>query len=141
MSSSARELPPEVEAVLAAAPEPARAELLRLRALIESVADGLPNVAPLSASLKWGEPSFAPGRAGVGSSVRLAAQRDGRVAMHFICHTGLVDRFRELYPQTFEFAGNRSILIEPGSRVDQAALSHCIAMALTYHADKRRPAA
>ena len=32
-------------------------------------------------------------------------------------------------------------LIEPGSRFDQAALSHCIAMALTFHADKRRPAA
>jgi hypothetical protein len=140
VSSSVPELPPEVEAVFASVAEPARAELLRLRALIARVADGLPGVAPLSASLKWGEPSFAPGKAGIGSSVRLAAQRDGRVAMHFICHTGLVDRFRELYPQTFEFAGNRSILIEPGSRFDQAALSHCIAMALTYHADKRRPA-
>lgn len=139
MSLSDPELPPEVEAVFAAAAEPTRAELLRLRALIASVADGLPGVAPLSASLKWGEPSFAPGKTGIGSSVRLAAQRDGRVAMHFICHTGLVDRFRELYPLTFEYAGNRSILIEPGSRFDREALSHCIAMALTYHADKRRP--
>jgi len=141
VSSSALDLPPEVEAVFASAAEPARAELLRLRKLMESVAEGLPGVGPLSVSLKWGEPSFAPGRAGVGSSVRLAVQRDGRVAMHFICHTGLIDRFRELYPQTFEFAGNRSILIEPGSRFDTAALSHCVAMALTYHLDRRRPAA
>jgi hypothetical protein len=140
VSSSARELPPEVEAVFATAAEPARAELRRLRALIESVADGLTGVAPLSASLKWGEPSFAPGKAGIGSSVRLAALRDGRVAMHFICHTGLVDRFRDLYPKAFDYVGNRSILIEPGSRFDQAALSHCVAMALTYHQDKRQPA-
>jgi len=139
MVSSAPDMPPEVEAVFASVAEPARAELLRLRALIASVAEGLPGATPLAASLKWGEPSFTPAKAGVGSSIRLAPQRDGRVAMHFICHTGLVDRFRELYPQTFEFAGNRSILIEPGSRFDQPALSHCIAMALTYHSDKRRP--
>lgn len=138
MVSSVLDMPPEVEAVFAATAEPARAELLHLRALIASVADVLPGAAPLSASLKWGEPSFTPAKPGIGSSIRLAAQRDGRVAMHFICHTGLVGRFRELYPQTFEYAGSRSILIVPGSRFDRPALSHCIAMALTYHSDKRR---
>ena len=65
--------------------------------------------------------------------MRLAGLGDGRVAMHFICHTGLVERFRELYPATFQYAGKRSIVIDLGDDVDEGALSHCIAMALTYH--------
>lgn len=115
--------------------EAARAELLRLRDLVyrAAVAAG---VGPLAESLKWGEPSYTPARPGIGSSVRLAALHDGRVAVHFICHTGLVDRFREIYPRGIEFHGNRSIVLEPGRGLDEAALSHCVAMALTYHRDR-----
>jgi len=138
MNSSAREGTSAVDACIAQAAAPARAELLRLQALIHIVADGLPGVAPLVESLKWGQPSFAPKRANVGSSVRLAALADGRVGLYFICHTGLVNRFREIYPQGLEFEGNRAILVTPGGDFDRQALSHCIAMALTYHLDKRR---
>ncbi len=127
----------EVDACLASVAEPMREQLLQLRALVHSVADNLPGVAPLVESLKWGQPSFTPKKANVGSSVRLAPLPDGRVALYFICHTGLVDRFRELYPENLEFEGNRAILVTPGSDFDRDALSHCIAMALTYHRDRR----
>lgn len=114
------------------------AELARLRGLVHRVAASTQGVGLLAESLKWGEPSFTPAKAGIGSSVRLAALRDGRVAIHFICHTGLVDRFREMYSDRLAFEGNRSIIVGPESAVDEEALSHCIAMALTYHRDKRR---
>ncbi len=57
--------------------------------------------------------------------------------MHFICHTGLVDRFRELYADRLEFAGNRSILLPAGAAADEEVLAHCISIALTYHNAKR----
>lgn len=138
MPLSARDRPnAQAGAYFAALPEETADELLRMRGLIHRVAEEIEGVGPLAESLKWGEPSYTPAKAGVGSSVRLAALRDGRVAMHFICHTGLVDRFRDIYPDVFDYDGKRSILIAPDKPVDEQALSHCVAMALTYHRDRR----
>lgn len=67
-----------------------------------------------------------------GSSVRIAPRRDGKLAMNFICHTGLVDRFRETYGETLAFEGNRTIIIDPEKPLREDELRHCIGMALTY---------
>ena len=88
--------------------------------------------------MKWGEPSFAPAKPRIGSSVRLADRPDGSVAMMFICHTGLVEQFRELYPDSFAYEGNRALVFGPADAIDTAALSHCVAMALSYHLNRRR---
>ena len=63
--------------------------IARLRSLVFDVAAGSPGVGALSETLKWGEPSYAPEKPRVGSSV-------------------------------------------------EAALRHCVAMALTYHLAKPR---
>ena len=137
MASHVPEPEPALAAYFAARRPFAEAELRRLRAFVFRVADETPGVGPLSESLKWGEPSYAPRKPGVGSSVRLAELRDGSVAVHFICHTGLIDHFRAIYPQTFAYEGNRSILLREGEAVDETALAHCVGMALTYHLAKR----
>ena len=54
-------------------------------------------------------------------------------ALHFICHTHLVERFREIYPDSLTFAGNRSILLKRGAATNDEALAHCIKMALGYY--------
>ncbi|WP_421853814.1 DUF1801 domain-containing protein [Oricola sp.] len=108
-----------------------------LRRLIFEVAAATEGVGEIAESLKWGEPSFAPVKPRIGSSVRLAARPDGAVAMTFICHTGLVDRFRELYPGAFDFEGDRALVFRPEMAIDREALSHCIALAFTYHLRKR----
>ena len=134
-SSGPDRMAPEVAAYLGSLPRHAADEVARIRGFVHRVAEEV-GVGPLAESVKWGEPSYTPAKSGIGSSVRIGTLRDGRVAMHFICHAGLVERFRELYPETLEYAGNRSIVIGPGT-VDEAALSHCIGMALTYHRDRR----
>ena len=63
-----------------------------------------------------------------------------RYAIYFHCQTDLVETFRELYPTEFNYAGNRSILLDAGDKVPEAALRHCVALALTYHLGKRRRA-
>lgn len=113
-------------------PESHRSKLAPLRQLILDTAASLPAVGPLSESLKWGEASYTPQKKRVGSSVRLMPRKDGRLAMNFICHTGLVDRFREIYPETLTFEGNRSIVIDPAAALPEQELRHCIAMALSY---------
>ena len=88
-----------------------------------------PDIGPLVESLKWGEASFTPVKRGVGSSVRLALRAGDRVALLFICHTGLVDRFREIYPG-LEYEGRRAIVV--GRDAPVVPLRHCVTMALTY---------
>ena len=112
--------------------EPLRSKLAPLRKLVLDVAASNPAIGPLAESVKWGEPSFTPAKKGVGSSVRLAPRRDGTLAVNFICHTGLVERFREIYGERLAFEGNRSIIIDPEKPLQKEELGHCVGMALTY---------
>jgi len=117
---------------------PADALFERLRALIFETARETEGVGELAESLKWGEPSFAPARPRIGSSVRLAVRDADTVAMLFICHTHLVDRFREIYPDTFTFEGNRALVFTAENDIPVSETKHCIAMALTWHLKKQR---
>ena len=89
-------------------------------------------------TLKWGEPAYLTARSGSGSTIRLGRDRASRAAaIHFICHTNLVVEFRRLYPDALRYEGNRSIVLAGDGAVDEAALRHAIALALTYHARKK----
>jgi Domain of unknown function (DU1801) len=111
-------------------------QLKPLRQLILDTANATAGVGSLEESTKWGEPSYAPVKRAIGSSVRLAPRRDGKVSMNFICHTGLIARFRELYPAVLEYEGNRTIVIDAQKPLPLDELRHCIALALTYHLNK-----
>lgn len=124
---------PGVRAYYAAAADGQARLMAQLRDLILETAGRHADVAPLSETLKWGEPSYTPLRPRVGSSVRLQKRADGSVALMFICHTGLVGRFRETYPDLFAYEGDRAIVLDPAGDLRKAELAHCIAMALTYH--------
>jgi hypothetical protein len=112
----------------------------QLKALVCEVAADRAEIGPLEESLKWGEQSFTPARRNVGSSVRIAPRPNGDTALMFICHTNLVEEFRELYPDVLSYEDNRAIVIGKGSAPDRQALSHCIALALTYKLRKKRKA-
>ena len=60
-----------------------------------------------------------------------------RFGMYFHCQTNLVATFRELYPTELQFDGNRSLRFDRGAILPVDALRHCIALALTYHFDRR----
>lgn len=115
---------------------PLTADMLRLRQLVLDTAAENPVIGPIEETIKWDEPSYAPAKKGIGSSVRIAPRRDGRIAMNFICHTGLVGRFREIYGEKLVFEGNRSIIIDPAKPQQQDELRHCVAMTLTYFRTK-----
>ena len=128
-------MPAEVDAAFAAFPAAERSRLLRVRELVYAVASDTAGVGALTETLKWGEPSYLTEASRSGSTVRLACDSaTGAAAVHFICHTRLVDAFRALFPADLRYAGNRSILVDDDS--DEDALRHCLAMALTYHLRK-----
>jgi len=131
---------PAVGAVFGSYPTRLRSKLMSLRRLILDTAAATPGVGPLQETLKWGQPSYLTAETGSGSTIRIDRVKPGteteageRYAIYFHCQTALVPTFRQLYPAAFDFSGNRAILLDPDQPVPEAALRHCIALALTYH--------
>lgn len=125
---------PAVAAVFATYPAALRKRLMALRALVFDVAATTEGVGRLTECLKWGQPSYLTQETGSGTTVRIDRPKKGDgYAIYFHCRSGLVPKFRELYPDTFRFEGKRALLFEPGERLPVRALRHCIGLALTHH--------
>jgi hypothetical protein len=129
-----------VRAAFDSYPDGLRADLLALRALILATARETEGVGALVETLKWGQPAHLPARPGIGTTIRIDVVKGepARYAMYVHCQTTLMASFRERYGDAFAFEGNRALIFARGARVPRAALRHCIAMALTYHARQRR---
>jgi hypothetical protein len=121
-----------VKAAFAACPGPVKSKLLGLRRLIFDTAAATEGVGALEEILKWGQPSYLTAESKSGSTIRIdqVKAEAGQYAVYFHCQTDLVE--------TFRYAGNRAILLDAGEKVPEAALRHCVALALTYHARKRK---
>ena len=123
-----------VASVFAGYPAAVRIKLLALRQLVFEVAASTDGVGRLTETLKWGQPSYLTQETGSGSTVRIDRLKTGDgYAMYFHCRSGLVDRFRDIYPETFRYEGKRAILFDRRDRLPLRALRHCIALALTHH--------
>ncbi len=120
--------------------EPVRDRLLQLRGVILDEADRHPEIGELLETLKWGQPSYLPAKPRVGTTIRIARHsRDaGKVGLYFSCNSSLADDYQQLYPGVFEYEGRRAILIGLKGTIRETELRHCIALALTYHLNKKR---
>ena len=128
--------PADVAAVFETYPPVYRAKLLEIRAVIFQTATDA-KVGDLTECLKWGQPSYLTAPK-IGSTIRLgwSEKSPDRASVYFICHTDLVERFRDLYPDGFRFDANRVIYFTASDEIPAKPLSHCLSMALTYHRDK-----
>ena len=131
---------PDVAAVFQRYPKAIKTKLMFLRQLIFEVASTTSGVGELEETLKWGQPSYLTTQTKSGSLIRIdqIKSQEGKYALYFHCQTTLVDSFKEIYRDVFEFGDNRSIIFSVQDKVPVEALSHCIAMALTYHLNKRQ---
>jgi hypothetical protein len=133
---------PALAAVFEAYPKPVKTKLLALRRLIFKTAKTTKGVGALQETLKWGQPSYLTAETKSGSTIRIdqVKSADHQYAVYFHCQTDLVATFRELYPTEFRYGGNRSILLNTADKIPEPALRHCVALALTYHLNKRKVA-
>jgi hypothetical protein len=132
-------LDPSVAAIFSNYPTPLRAKLLALRRLIFDTASATDGVGALEETIKWGQVSYLTSESNSGSTIRIdqAKLAANQYAVFFHCQTNLVETFREIYPE-LTYGGNRSILLDGAKELPKEALRHCIALALTYHLDKRK---
>ncbi|MEZ4686064.1 MAG: DUF1801 domain-containing protein [Bacteroidia bacterium] len=128
---------PEVKKTFAGYPAQARANILRLRALILASAEEL-QLDRLEETLKWGEPSYL---AKQGSTIRIAwkAKTPEQYAIYFKCTSKLVPTFRQLYDEVFNFEGNRAIVFQMEDTLPEDELKRCIKAGLRYHKVKDKP--
>ncbi len=132
-------IPPDVATSYSDMPEDIQPRLFEMRRLLFDVAERTTGVGKIVETLKWGQPSYLTAQPKSGSTVRLGQSKDGRAALFCHCQTSLVQQYRNLYPDVFDFEGNRALVLKPGP-LPQAELEHCIALALTYHLRRRRAA-
>lgn len=125
---------PAMAAVFKAYPAGLRERLLALRALVFDVASKTDGVGALTEALKWGQPSYLTQESKSGTTVRIDRHKKGDdYAIYFHCQSGLVPKFREIYPGAFRVDGKRALLFGSKDRLPVHALRHCIALALTHH--------
>ena len=130
---------PDVAAVFDSYPTDVRKPLLRLRQLILETAASTDGVGALEETLKWGQPSYLTAKPKTGSTIRIdrVKGREGKYALYVHCQTNLVSTFREIYPDSFSYEGNRGIVFDAGDSLPEDELRHCISLALTYHLRKK----
>lgn len=112
---------------------------MELRRLILDVAASTPGVGPIEETLKWDQPSFLTSASKSGTTIRIdrLSKTDDRPALFVSCQTDLIARFKAIYPETLAYRGKRAIVLDAEKPLPEAALRHCIALALTYKRGRR----
>ncbi|MCB0279589.1 MAG: DUF1801 domain-containing protein [Calditrichaeota bacterium] len=128
---------PAVPDVFANYPDFVQKQMQHLRQLVIDVANDL-KLTDLQETLKWGEPSYL---AKHGSTLRMdwKEKKADQYAVYFKCTSKLVPTFKAIYPDTFQFEGDRAIVFKLNEQIPESELKQCIAMALTYHKIKHLP--
>lgn len=101
-----------------------------LRDLILNVAEQ-DGISDLTETLKWGEPSYL---SKIGSTVRLdwKPKYPEQYFIYFNCKTSLVETFKEVYGDTFQYEGSRAIVFNKKQDLPLIQLAQCISLAMRY---------
>lgn len=126
-----------VQAKFNSYPEKAQTQLLKIReAILELGREE--NIGKVTETLKWGQPSYLAKK---GSTVRIdwAPNSPEYISVYFNCQSSLVETFKEIYPNCFQFVGNRQLVLPISEQAPSPELISCISMALRYHSIKHLP--
>jgi hypothetical protein len=123
---------------LSAYPDNIRPKIAYLRSLILEVAEASESITEIEETLKWGEPSYLTKK---GSTIRIdwKTKTPDRYAVYFKCTSKLVETFREVYGDLFNYENNRAIVFTLHDEVPEEELKQCIERALIYHTVKNLP--
>lgn len=121
---------PEIAAIFNSFTAPDRRGLLTLRDLIFTTAA---TTTQITETLKWGVPSYLPAKPRTGTTLRLGPHKGGGFALFAHCQTSLIPQFRDQFGTAFAYDGNRAVIFNHPSEIDETALQILIHRALTYH--------
>lgn len=123
---------PEFESKFLSYPDFVREKMKFLRELVVEVAKEIPEITDLEETLKWGEPSFLNKN---GSTLRMDWKKKtpNQYQMYFKCTSRLVETFKIVFGDLFEYEKSRAILFQLDQEIPVAELKKCIKVTLMYH--------
>ncbi len=123
---------PDFETKLESYPDFVRDKLKDLRALVIETAEEIPEITDLEETLKWGEPSFVTK---TGSTLRMdwKEKTPNQYQMYFKCTSRLVETFKLMFGELFEYEKNRAIIFRLDQEIPAIELKKCIKATLMYH--------
>ena len=129
---------PEVKLIFDNYPDSVRNKMFALRELVLETAREIDEITNIEETLKWGEPSYLTKH---GSTIRIdwKSKMPDQYAMYFKCTSRLVDVFKMIFNNRFDFEGNRAIVFQLNDKIPIEDLKYCIKAALTYHKVKHLP--
>ncbi|KZS40452.1 hypothetical protein AWE51_05740 [Aquimarina aggregata] len=129
---------PEVKLIFDNYPDSIRNKMFSLRELIIDTAKEIDEITTLEETLKWGEPSYLTK---IGSTIRMdwKTKKPNQYAMYFQCTSRLVETFKMIFKNTFDFEGKRAIIFQMEDEIPAEELKFCIKAALRYHTVKHLP--
>lgn len=123
---------PKVDEIFTNYPDFVKNKMQQLRELVIKTAEEIEGISNLEETLKWGEPSFVTKN---GSTLRIdwKEKTPNQYAMYFQCTSRLVDTFRLIFGNKFQYEGNRAIIFQINQKIPKEALKECIKATLNYH--------
>ena len=123
---------PEFKHKLKSYPDFVRDKMQFLRELVLETAQEIPEVTNLEETLKWGEPSFLNKN---GSTLRMDWKEKipNHYQMYFNCTSRLVETFKLVFGDLFEYEKNRAIIFQLDQEIPVTEWKKCIKATLVYH--------
>jgi len=120
---------------MASYPDLVQGKMNFLRSLVHQTAEEV-GISKLEETLRWGEPSFVTKK---GSTLRMdwKAKSPTEYAMYFSCSTRLVETFKRVFGDDFNYEGKRALIFDLNAPLPTADLKRCIAATLRYHDVKK----
>jgi hypothetical protein len=117
-------------------PEHVKSSMYQLRSLVIETAGEMEEITSLEETLKWGDPSYV---AKHGSTLRMdwKAKNPNQFALYFKCTSKLVETFRLVFKDLFEYENNRAILFRIDEKIPVPEVKECIKATLRYHKVKQ----
>jgi len=128
---------PGVRAAFESLPDTHKPCAYQLRDLIWEAADATDLNCDIVETLKWGEPSYLPGKARIGSTLRIGQFDEQHVALYFNCQTMLVENFRSMFGSDVGYSKNRAVLFNISEPLPESIVKTCASRTFRYHLDKR----
>ncbi len=114
-------------------PPNVRKEMLALRKCILDIAKKDEEIDFVCEALKWGEPSFLTKSSGTTLRIDWKEKTPEYISIFVNCQTKLISMFKELYPNEFEYFGNRELRIPLKGKYSKTKLKKCIELVLKYN--------
>ena len=126
---------PQFEEAMSNYPSSVKGKMENLRQLVHDVAQSTSEIHHLHETVKWGEPSFKTKH---GTTLRMDWKEKSpeQYALYVQCTTKLIDTFRLVYPNVFNYEGTRAIVFNVTDELPIHELKECMKATLLYHKKK-----